>query len=332
MYKLVASNKFDFVNLHMHYFGSYHGEGTPDTCGSHGNRAAVEKAKELDMGLFLISPYDKGGALYKPTKTVALAVGEKMTPMSFASLYAWNNVGFHTISVGVARPSDFVECYEAAMLFKDQDRSGIVKEVNAIDERLKAIAIDKLGKEWYEKGLENIPSFYEEVSNGIGLGHILWCYNVLKAYGMYDFAKERYKNMETFGASWKNDDKMTFEEKCKKMSNGNPGRCLDETIDLDEVLKNHYDSSLAKERLVEIIEVLKKDTDATDEDIRKKYDAELAYDLSLWEDFPGRESLSIKAVIKQIFSRNFLGPLSKTGPNSAFTAHAASLREYYRSL
>lgn len=84
--RLIESNRFDYVNIHAHYFGSYHGEGTPDSVGGHGNCACVRKAKELDMGLFLISPYDKGGALYKPTKKVALAVGENLTPMTFASI------------------------------------------------------------------------------------------------------------------------------------------------------------------------------------------------------------------------------------------------------
>ncbi len=68
--KLICSNKFDFVNLHCHFFGSYHAEGTPDTMGGFGNSACVKKALELDMGLFCISPFDKGGKLYNPTRKV----------------------------------------------------------------------------------------------------------------------------------------------------------------------------------------------------------------------------------------------------------------------
>jgi len=331
IYKLVASNQFDFVNIHCHYFGSYHAEGTPDTCGGHGNLAAVKKARELDMGVFLISPYDKGGALYKPSKPVALAVGDKMTPMSFASLYAWDILGFHTISVGVSKVSDFVECYEAAMLYENRESTGVMKEVNVIDDRLKTLAVEKLGQEWVEKGLLNIPSFYEESSNGIGLGHTLWCYNVLKAYGLYDFGKERYSNMETFypAKSWKQD--KAFAENAKTLSNGNPGRCFDGSIDIVEVLKDHYNPELAKERIMETIELLGGDAKFTDED-RKKHDAEVAYDLSSWEDFPGRENVSFSAVIKQMLTRNYFGPLSKTGPNSKVTDYGASLRQYYEAL
>mmetsp|Transcript_22596 Transcript_22596/g.34720 ORF Transcript_22596/g.34720 Transcript_22596/m.34720 type:complete len:273 (+) Transcript_22596:347-1165(+) len=99
--RLISSNKFDFVNIHAHYFGDYHAEGTPINDGlSHGNSACVQKALELDMGVFLISPYDKGGKLYKPTKTVALsAVGHKLTLISFAFLYCWKKAGnLHFVS------------------------------------------------------------------------------------------------------------------------------------------------------------------------------------------------------------------------------------------
>ena len=179
--------------------------------------------------------------------------------------------------------------------------------------------------------LLNIPSFYEEPSNGIALGHILWCYNVLKAYGLYDFAQERYNNMETAfpSKSWKKD--KTFAENAKTLDNGNPGRCFDDSIDIVEVLKDHYNPELAKERIMETIELFGADAKFTDED-RKKHDAELAYDLSSWEDFPGRENMSVKSVIQQVFTRNYFGPLSKTGPNSKVTDYAASLRLHFSSF
>jgi predicted aldo/keto reductase-like oxidoreductase len=86
--RMINSNKFDYVNIHCHYFGSYHAEGTPDTNGGHGNIACVKRALELDMGVFNISPFDKGGKLYKPSNLVAKAIGTKLTPISFASLHS----------------------------------------------------------------------------------------------------------------------------------------------------------------------------------------------------------------------------------------------------
>lgn len=322
--KLISSNKFDYVNMHCHYFGDYHGTGTPDSCGGQGNVACAKKALELDMGLFLISPYDKGGALYKPSKSVALTIGEKMTPMAFASLYAWHSLGFHTISVGVGRASDFVECYEAAQMFV---RDGIKGEISAADSRLRQLAEEKLGKEWSNKGLLNIPSYYREETGGMAIGHILWCLNLLEAYGMYDFAKARYAGLESTKASWKKG--VSFQENAKNMNPGNPGTCFDDTFDLDQALMNHFSSKEAKEKLAKSHAIFRKGADFTDED-RKKYEAEVAYDLNTWTEFPGDVGkLGLGGVMVQVFSRNKFGEISRSGPTQEFSKYASKLRRMY---
>ena len=63
--RLIESNKFSYVNIHKHYFGDYHAAGTPDTRQGQGNGKAVQRALELDMGVFQISPFDKGGKLFR---------------------------------------------------------------------------------------------------------------------------------------------------------------------------------------------------------------------------------------------------------------------------
>lgn len=63
--RMIDSEKFSYVNIHKHYFGDYHAAGTPDTKGGEGNRYAVKRALELDMGVFQISPFDKGGKLFR---------------------------------------------------------------------------------------------------------------------------------------------------------------------------------------------------------------------------------------------------------------------------
>eukprot|EP01052_Picozoa_sp_SAG31_P001273 SAG31_NODE_42_length_31262_cov_46.416231_32_plen_82_part_00 len=55
----INTGKFDYVNLHYHYIGSYTASGSgPER---NANLAAVQAAKRHDMGVFIISPYDKGG-------------------------------------------------------------------------------------------------------------------------------------------------------------------------------------------------------------------------------------------------------------------------------
>ena len=214
--RMIESNKFDYVNLHYHYFGSYHAEGTPDTKGGHGNLACVKRALELDMGVFNISPVDKGGRLYQPSKQVARAIGPKLTPIAFACLYSWSTAGMHTVSVGFARPEDLTEVLEAAALFdsiqqKKSDHG--LRLLEGATNRLDSHMRETLGKKWAEKGLIGIPGQFEKKTNCISLGHTLWCYNLLFGFGMYDMAKARYKNLVTETKKWSK--KKTFEENLK---------------------------------------------------------------------------------------------------------------------
>lgn len=211
--RMIESNKFDYVNLHYHYFGSYHAEGTPDTQGGHGNLLCVKRALELDMGVFNISPVDKGGRLYQPSSEVARIIGPGMTPIAFANLFSWLTAGMHTVSVGFARPEDLTETLEAAELFCQKDK--ILPILNGVIDRLNRHAKKKLGDAWFEKGLLNVPSPLAKECNGIGLGHILWCYNMLNAFGMYDTAQTRYQKLVSEGKKWKKD--KPYNENMKSM-------------------------------------------------------------------------------------------------------------------
>mmetsp|Transcript_22596 Transcript_22596/g.34721 ORF Transcript_22596/g.34721 Transcript_22596/m.34721 type:complete len:176 (+) Transcript_22596:1290-1817(+) len=173
-----------------------------------------------------------------------------------------------------------------------------------------------------EKGMLNLPSFYNEETNGTALGHILWCHNVVKAYGMYEFAKARYENLQDTRASWSK--KKTFEDNAKAMNFGNPGLSFDPDQDLTAALSKHYNPELVKEKLAECHDTLKKENaDKVDE----KADAELAYDLTTWEDFPG-VTITMSKVMLQVVTRGWAG-VTGTGPNVGFTQYAASLREHY---
>lgn len=148
--RMINSEKFSYINIHKHYFGDYHAAGTPDTTGGEGNAKAVKRALELDMGVFQISPIDKGGKLFRPSTTVAKAIGPELSPIAFAALHAWKTQGMHTISVGFARASDLDEVVDAARMYADT--TGKTDQLlKAAETKLNAIAEEKLGKEWYEK-------------------------------------------------------------------------------------------------------------------------------------------------------------------------------------
>jgi predicted aldo/keto reductase-like oxidoreductase len=316
--RMVESNKFDYINVHAHYFGDYHGEGTPDTQGGHGNKAAVKKALELDMGVFLISPFDKGGKLYLPSKTVAKTVGPELTPISFASLYAWKKEGFHTVSVGFSKVSDLDEVVEAAYLYTQENTLDVLDKAVA---NLEKLAADKLGQDWVDKGMLNIPSCLKESTNGVAIGHILWLHNVCTAYGMYDFARERYKNL--MSTSW--DDKKTFEENVAKMGSGNCGRGHQPDVDLTEALKDHYYPELVKKKLMEVHEYLSSKHDMTDED-RQTRGFEQAYNLTVWGEFCGdTETLSAPKLVLQSLTGGYFG-VNNTTQRRSSQADARKLR------
>ena len=60
------------------------------------------------MGVFIISPSDKGGQLYNPpAKLVDLC--QPLSPMVFNDLFCLSHPQIHTLSLGAARPTDFDE-------------------------------------------------------------------------------------------------------------------------------------------------------------------------------------------------------------------------------
>lgn len=212
---LINTEKFEYINLHYHYFGSYHGSGTSDTQGGEGNLACVKRALELDMGVFNISPIDKGGKLFRPSELCASLIGKELTPIGFALLYGWKKVGFHTASIGLARPSDLDEVLYAAKMMKN-DQEGLLNVddiINGSIERLETRSKEILGETWMQKGLLNIPNCYEECTDGIALGHILWLHNLLTCYGMYEYCRDRYTSL--VAAKW--DKKKSYEENKKNM-------------------------------------------------------------------------------------------------------------------
>ena len=287
--QMINSEKMEYVNIHHHFFGDYHAAGTPDTQGGEGNAACVKRALELDMGVFNISPFDKGGKLYRPSATVAAAIGHEISPIVFAALRSWKE-GMHTVSVGFARSSDLDEVIAAARIFAEGDKGEAL--VKAAVDRLENIATEKLGKEWFEKGLLNIPSFYDKSTDGIAIGHLLWLHNCLTAYGLEECCKNRYSMNEAI--KWSKS--KSFEENKKKSFNpGNPGRAFDESIDLTEALKNHYNPDLAKSKLVEVHNWLCKDTNISDNE-KLRLGWKKAYNLTTWEEFPG-EVISVSNVI-----------------------------------
>lgn len=179
--KACESGRFDYVNLH--YFWIYQN-----------NWPVIEAASRQDMGVFIISPSDKGGMLYQPTETFR-QLCQPLTPMVFNDLFCLSHPQIHTLSLGAAKPSDFDEHVEG---LKDLDRATEV--IQPIIQKLEAHYADTLGEPWLKNWGHGLPR-WEETPGHINLPIIVWLWNLYKAFGMKEYARMRY-NLLGNGGHW----------------------------------------------------------------------------------------------------------------------------------
>ncbi len=177
----INTNQFDYVNLHWYYINQW-------------NWAAIEAAKRHDMGVFIISPSDKGGLLYKPPqKLVNLCA--PLSPMVFNDLFCLSHQEVHTLSLGAAKPEDFDEHLKTLELI---DRSSEI--LPPILARLESEAIATLGEDWVKSWETNLPNF-DETPGEVNIRVILWLRNLAIAYDLVEYAKMRY-NLLGNGGHW----------------------------------------------------------------------------------------------------------------------------------
>lgn len=177
----IATNCFDYVNLHWYYINQT-------------NWAAIETAKQHDMGVFIISPSDKGGMLYKPSpKLVELCA--PLSPMVFNDLFCLSHSQVHTLSVGASCPQDFDEHLKTLELTDRADE--ILPPILA---RLEQAAIAALGEDWVKTWHIGLPK-YDETPGGINIPVILLLRNLAIAYDMTEYARMRY-NLLGSGGHW----------------------------------------------------------------------------------------------------------------------------------
>ncbi|MFP4119786.1 aldo/keto reductase [Coleofasciculus sp.] len=179
--KTIETDQFDYVNLHWYYINQF-------------NWAAIEAATRHDMGVFIISPSDKGGMLYKPPQRL-VELCQPLSPMVFNDLFCLSHPQVHTLSLGASRPSDFDEHLKAVELLDQVDE--ILPPIVA---RLEAAAIARLGEDWFKTWHIGLPS-HEETPGGVNIPVILWLRNLAIAYDMVEYAKMRY-NLLTNAGHW----------------------------------------------------------------------------------------------------------------------------------
>jgi predicted aldo/keto reductase-like oxidoreductase len=172
IHETIRGGEFDYLNLHWYFVNDL-------------NWSCIEAAAQKDMGVFIISPNDKGGKLYEPpAKLVDLCT--PLTPMAFNDLYCLARPQVHTLSCGVAKPSDF-DAHIAAL--EHYDRAAEV--VAPIEKRLREEMLRALGADWCARWFEGLPD-YTEVPGQINITEILRLWTYAKSLDLVNWGKMRY--------------------------------------------------------------------------------------------------------------------------------------------
>jgi predicted aldo/keto reductase-like oxidoreductase len=177
----IQSGEFDYVNLHWYFVNDL-------------NWPAIEAANVRDMGVFIISPNDKGGKLYEPPKKL-VELCAPLTPMQFNDLYCLNRPQVHTLSCGVARPGDFDE-HVAGLNYYER----IGETIAAIQERLEAEMERVLGADWCARWFEGLPQ-YVDIPGEVNVLEILRLWTYAKSLDLVGWGKMRY-NLLGQGDHW----------------------------------------------------------------------------------------------------------------------------------
>ena len=168
----ISGGEFDYVNLHWYFVNDL-------------NWSCIEAATAKDMGVFIISPNDKGGKLYEPPQKL-VDMCAPLTPMAFNDLYCLARPQVHTLSCGVAKPSDFDAHIEA---LKHYDNAAAVAA--PIEKLLRAEMLRTLGADWCARWWESLPE-YTAVPGQINVTEILRLWTYAKSLDLTAWGKMRY--------------------------------------------------------------------------------------------------------------------------------------------
>jgi len=169
----IASGLFSFVNLHYYYFFQR-------------NWPAVVLAAARDMGVFIISPNDKGGQLYNPPPLLR-ELCAPLTPIQWNARFCLRTPAVHTLSFGMSEPAHVDEMrglLPTAIPLSAHDQ--------AVQARLDARVLTDPLAAWEGHEFQDDPS-------GINIPEVLRFRRLWKCYDMHDFGVYRYNMLESKG-------------------------------------------------------------------------------------------------------------------------------------
>lgn len=165
--RAIGTGEFEAVNLHYYFVNQR-------------NRPAVELAASMDMGVFIISPTDKGGQLFNPPRKLA-ELCQPLTPIEFNQRWLLAQPEVHTLSVGAATPQEF----DAHLTGADQE-GPLSEQASAVARRLQD-ALHALGTTYCSFCHACLPC-----PEDVHIPEILRLRNLAVAFDMVEFGRYRY--------------------------------------------------------------------------------------------------------------------------------------------
>jgi predicted aldo/keto reductase-like oxidoreductase len=165
---------FASVNLHYYYFNQR-------------NEPAVQRAYEKDMGVFIISPSDKGGMLYNPPPLLQ-ELCHPFTPLYVNDRFLLSDPRVHTLSLGAANPAEVITHQEA------WDNDG---PLTPLEQKV----LQRLDAQYQVLGGDRCAQCFQclPCPEGIHIPEALRLRNLAVAFDMVEFSRYRYNMFEKAG-------------------------------------------------------------------------------------------------------------------------------------
>lgn len=187
--KAINTDLFDFVNLHYYYFFQR-------------NKPAVELAATKDMGVFIISPNDKGGQLLRsPQKLMDLTA--PLHPIQWNARFCLGHPEIHTLTFGLPVTAKFEHLN--GIFPAPAPMSSADAQIQKLLDHQRSL-VPYADFDAYE--MENDPS-------GLNIPEILRFRTLWKCYDMKDFGLYRYNMFQEKGHFFPG--KFPTEENLKKV-------------------------------------------------------------------------------------------------------------------
>ncbi|HEY9621251.1 MAG TPA: aldo/keto reductase [Crinalium sp.] len=173
--RAIATDRFEFVNLHYNLFFQR-------------NAAAIELAHQKDMGVFIISPVDKGGMLFTPPPTLK-DLCQPFSPLAVNYRFLLSDRRITTLSLGAATPAEL----DWPLTVADQT-DPLTAEEQGVLTRLERQQAETLGSDRCSHCYACLPC-----PETINIPEALRLRNLAIAYDMSAYGQYRYGMFENAG-------------------------------------------------------------------------------------------------------------------------------------